>query len=245
MIKKSLFLVLFFLTSFLCGFAQEMQDVVYLKNGSVVKGIIIEQVPNKSIKLQTSDGSLFVYQIDAVEKMTKELRMASARRGYNQGAATVFAGKGLTAGYKGYVDFGYAIGTGTFGRDRLTVSFVNGVQFNPYLFLGLGTALNFYPRGEEIGIPIFANVRGHFIRGNVAPFLDLRVGYSPLVDARGFYLSPSFGCRFGLSERVGLNVSVGYEVQEAEVIVGYGGYGLPQVDSRGLGGVSLKVAVDF
>lgn len=236
MIKKSLFLVLFFLTSFLCGFAQEMRDVVYLKDGSIVKGIIVEQVPNKSIKLQTSDGSLFVYQIDAVEKMTKELREASPRR---------FSGKGLTAGYKGYVDFGYAIGTGTFGRDRLTVSFVNGVQFNPYLFLGLGTALNFYPRGEEIGIPIFANVRGHFIKGNVAPFLDLRVGYSPLVDARGFYLSPSFGCRFGLSERVGLNVSVGYEVQEAEVIVGYGGYGLPQVDSRGLGGVSLKVAVDF
>ena len=170
-----------------------------------------------------------MYQIDAVEKMTKELREASPRR---------FSGKGLTAGYKGYVDFGYAIGTGTFGRDRLTVSFVNGVQFNPYLFLGLGTALNFYPRGEEIGIPIFANVRGHFIKGNVAPFLDLRVGYSPLVDARGFYLSPSFGCRFGLSERVGLNVSVGYEVQD-------GGYGLPQVDSRGLGGVSLKVAVDF
>ena len=47
MIKKSLFLVLFFLTSFLCGFAQEMRDVVYLKDGSVVKGIIVEQVPNK------------------------------------------------------------------------------------------------------------------------------------------------------------------------------------------------------
>lgn len=239
--KKFLFLIMFFLTSFLCGFAQEMRDVVYLKDGSVVKGIIVEQIPNKSIKLQTGDGSLFVYQIDAVEKMTKELREASPHIGYNQWVAS----KGLTAGYKGYVDFGYTIGIGTYARDRLTVSIVNGVQFNPYLFFGLGAALNLYPRGEEIGIPIFANVRGHFIKGNVAPFLDLRVGYSPLVDATGFYLSPSFGCRFGLSERVGLNVSVGYEVQEAEVIVGYGRYYYPRVDSRGLGGVSLKVAVDF
>lgn len=245
MIKKSLFLVLFFLTSFLCGFAQEMQDVVYLKNGSVVKGIIIEQVPNKSIKLQTSDGSLFVYQIDAVEKMTKELRMASARRGYNQGAATVFAGKGLTAGYKGYVDFGYTIGTGDFGMDRLAVSFVNGVQFNPYLFVGMGTAVNYYTRGNDIGIPIFANVRGHFSKGVIAPFADLRVGYSPLIDAKGFYLSPSFGCRFGLSERAGLNVSVGYEMQWADVVANYNYYHGYEVESKPIGGVSLKVAVDF
>lgn len=238
--KKFLFLIMFFLTSFLCGFAQEMRDVVYLKDGSVVKGIIVEQIPNKSIKLQTGDGSLFVYQIDAVEKMTKELREASPRIGYNQWVAS----QGLTAGYKGYVDFGYTIGIGTYARDRLTVSIVNGVQFNPYLFFGLGAALNLYPRGEEIGIPIFANVRGHFIKRNVAPFLDLRVGYSPLVDATGFYLSPSLGCRLGLSERVGLNVSVGYEAQEADVIVGYDN-GLSQVKSRGIGGVSLKVAVDF
>ena len=158
MIKKSLFLVLFFLTSFLCGFAQEMRDVVYLKDGSVVKGIIVEQVPNKSIKLQTADGSLFVYQIDAVEKMTKELREASPRR---------FAGNGLTAGYKGYVDFGCTIGAGDFGRDRLSVGVVNGVQFNPYLYVGIGAALNYYAGGEEIGIPIFANVRSHFIKGNI------------------------------------------------------------------------------
>lgn len=235
MIKKSLFLVLFFLTSFLCGFAQEMRDVVYLKDGSVVKGIIVEQVPNKSIKLQTADGSLFVYQIDAVEKMTKELREASPRS---------FAGKGLTAGYKGYVDFGCTIGAGDFGRDRLSVGVVNGVQFNPYLYVGIGAALNYYAGGEEIGIPIFANVRSHFTKGNISPFLDLRVGYSPLGDATGFYLSPSLGCRLGLSERVGLNVSVGYEAQEADVIVGYDN-GLSQVKSRGIGGVSLKVAVDF
>ncbi len=235
MIKKSLFLVLFFLTSFLCGFAQEMRDVVYLKDGSVVKGIIVEQVPNKSIKLQTADGSLFVYQIDTVEKMTKELREASPRS---------FAGKGLTAGYKGYVDFGCTIGAGDFGRDRLSVGVVNGVQFNPYLYVGIGAALNYYAGGEEIGIPIFANVRSHFTKGNISPFLDLRVGYSPLGDATGFYLSPSLGCRLGLSERVGLNVSVGYEAQEADVIVGYDN-GLSQVKSRGIGGVSLKVAVDF
>ena len=237
--KKALFLILFFLTSFLCGFAQVMQDVVYLKDGSVVKGIIVEQVPNKSIKLQTADGSLFVYQMDAVEKMGKELRTASARRRYNQGAVTAFTGNGLTVGYKGYVDVGYTIGAGNYGLDRLAVSFVNGVQLNPRLFVGLGSAFNYYTKDEAIGIPIFANVRCHFTTSGIAPFGDLRVGYSPFGDAKGFYFSPSFGCRFGLSKRVGLNVGVGYEMQWADVVAGY------HVSQESVDGVSLKFAVDF
>lgn len=49
-----------------------MQDVVYLNNGSIIKGIIIEQVPNKSIKIQTKDGSIFFYRLDEIQKLTKE-----------------------------------------------------------------------------------------------------------------------------------------------------------------------------
>lgn len=54
------------------AFAQEQwQDVVYLKNGSIIKGIIIEQVPNVSITLMTQDGNKFVFEIDDIEKITK------------------------------------------------------------------------------------------------------------------------------------------------------------------------------
>ena len=46
-------------------------DTIFLKNGSVLKGIIIEQQPNIQIKIKTKDGSLFVYKIDEIEKITK------------------------------------------------------------------------------------------------------------------------------------------------------------------------------
>jgi hypothetical protein len=51
---------------------QQMDDVVYLKNGSIIRGMILEQVPNQSLKIQTKDGNLFVYQMSEVEKITKE-----------------------------------------------------------------------------------------------------------------------------------------------------------------------------
>jgi len=49
-----------------------LSDVVYLKNGSVVKGIIIEQVPNVQLKIKTSNGSIFVFPFADIEKITKE-----------------------------------------------------------------------------------------------------------------------------------------------------------------------------
>lgn len=48
-------------------------DIIYLKNGSIIRGLIIEQIPNTSIKIQTKDGNIFNFKIDEIEKISKEL----------------------------------------------------------------------------------------------------------------------------------------------------------------------------
>ncbi len=69
----------------LCGalFAKEYIDVVHLKNGSIIKGIIIEQIPNKTIKIETSGGSIFVYQMDEVVKIIKEEKLVTISNSSN------------------------------------------------------------------------------------------------------------------------------------------------------------------
>ena len=52
---------------------QFAEDVVYLKNGSVVRGIIVEQIPNETLKIRTQGGSEFVFEMSDVLKITKEL----------------------------------------------------------------------------------------------------------------------------------------------------------------------------
>ena len=55
------------------AFAQtSLQDVVYLKNGSIIRGDIIEYAPNDTVKIMTNDGSVFVYDFAQVEKFAKE-----------------------------------------------------------------------------------------------------------------------------------------------------------------------------
>ena len=48
-------------------------DVIYLKNESVIKGMFIEQTPLVSLKIQTKDESIFVYEMHEVLKMTNGL----------------------------------------------------------------------------------------------------------------------------------------------------------------------------
>ena len=52
---------------------QPMEDVVYLKDGSIVIGIIIgEYYPGGKITIETRDGSRFVYESDEILKIAKQ-----------------------------------------------------------------------------------------------------------------------------------------------------------------------------
>jgi hypothetical protein len=75
---------------------QIYQDIVYLNNGSIIKGTIIEQEFNKSIKIQTSDKNVFAYQIDEIEKMTK---VAVSQNGTNSGENNSSSSEGKATVY--------------------------------------------------------------------------------------------------------------------------------------------------
>ena len=59
--------------------AQQLnEDVVYLTNGTIVRGMIIQQIPNESITIRTRDGSQFVYPMSDVIQITREPLMRSS-----------------------------------------------------------------------------------------------------------------------------------------------------------------------
>ncbi|MGD0992901.1 MAG: hypothetical protein ABR998_10560 [Gemmatimonadales bacterium] len=71
---------------------QQLIDVVYLKDGSVIRGIIVESIPGHSILIETFDGNRFRYQLSDVEKMTRE---PDPRRAAAQQAAEQAAGQSV------------------------------------------------------------------------------------------------------------------------------------------------------
>jgi hypothetical protein len=225
--KKYLALLLFALITAVSFGQSNYQDVVYLKNGSIIRGVIIEQVPNKSIKIETADRSVFVYQMDEIEKLTKE-----PIQGKSGGS---FSNSGLQSGYKGIVELGYQIGTGGYGMDRLKLNIINGYQINPYFSLGFGTGLRYYFDEKVPLIPVFADFRANFIDNKISPYLSLGVGYSfnasDSFKGVGFLLNPKIGVSFKVSKKSAINFGLGYEMQ--------------RVITKNSGAIDINVGISF
>jgi hypothetical protein len=87
MTSKFLCMIAMFALCAAVGIAQdERVDVVYLTDGSVIRGMIIEQFPNKSLKIETRDGSIFGIDFSRIQKITKEEATPSRRSGGNSGS---------------------------------------------------------------------------------------------------------------------------------------------------------------
>lgn len=52
--------------------AQERLDVIYMKNGNILKGVIVENVPNDHIRIELPGGSLITLKYLEIAKFVKE-----------------------------------------------------------------------------------------------------------------------------------------------------------------------------
>ncbi len=222
------------LGSIVIGLAQGLQEVVYLKNGSIIRGIIIEQVPNESLKIQTNDGNIFAYNMSEVEKITKE---PPIMRGKQSRGISIFDGNGVQQGYRGFVEIGYTVGTGDWGTGRVDFSTSHGYQFNPYFYAGLGMGVSYFHYEDLVEIPVFVDLRSDILNNWVTPYVDFKIGCA-VYDNSGFYMSPSVGCRFNLNN-IGLNVGIGYTMQKLDYYSRY------YYDKVNCGGFSIKLSIDF
>lgn len=232
---KKLFL-LFVFCCFAGATSAQYVETVHLKNGSIIRGIIIEQTPNQQLKIQTSDGSVFVYSYDDVEKITKEVPM---RYGMSNGFhRSNFGATPSRPKYQGSVDLAYSIGVGGWESPRVEFATSHGCLVNPYFYVGAGVGVHYHYDAEAVVIPVFGDFRGNLMRGNIKPFLNFRIGYS-FCDVEGLYLSPSVGVSIGR-----FDVSLGYSLQKADAEIYYDRYYYWE-ESIGLSAVTFKLGVRF
>lgn len=57
---------------------QQEEDVVYLKDGSVLRGTVIEDVIGESLRIRTRDGNVFRIAYDRIERRTREPAVVAA-----------------------------------------------------------------------------------------------------------------------------------------------------------------------
>jgi hypothetical protein len=84
--KKHLFLLILLTIIAFQLSAQRTKDALYLKNGSIIYGKLLE-ISDNNYKIQTSDGSLFNFKSDEVDKFLKENPRFEGRRTTGTGFA--------------------------------------------------------------------------------------------------------------------------------------------------------------
>ena len=99
-------------------------------------------------------------------------------------------------------------------------NYTAGYRFNNYIFAGGGAGLNFWSQGGSAIIPIYANVRGYFMKTRLKPFASLSIGTDIIMYNldnmsqseywADLHLATNVGASYRLTDKLDCQISLGY-----------------------------------
>ena len=106
------------------------------------------------------------------------------------------------------------------------LSFIAGFQFRKESAVGLGVSYIADPRGAYTQLPVFVELRSHFLRSRITPYTVLQVGYSSPLGASsapptikitkgGLYFGAEVGARYAFSRDFGIGLHAGYKMLQS------------------------------
>ena len=138
--------------------AQKVKDALYLRNGSIIYGKLME-ISDNQYRIETSDGSKFVFKADEVEKFVKEVPGFESRK---------------VTGYGFSLEAGLLAGSqSTSYSAPFSFSFTGSYTANTSNIFALGSGVEF------LGVPftpVFFEYKHLMRETRVTPFIFLRTG---------------------------------------------------------------------
>jgi hypothetical protein len=153
------------------------EDVVYLKDGSIVRGTIVEHVPGQSVLVRTRDGNQFRYTMDLISRITKEpvasQGPAQLPRGGKSGGTAVLWSLLLTGGGQFYNgDVGLGVGL-----------LLTGLISLPFF---VDATVTCYDSGDQCGVSLGLGVI--FFGSKIFSIIEAPMGSGRWNRAHGFAL---------------------------------------------------------
>jgi hypothetical protein len=204
-----------------------VEDVLYLRNGWILRGKITSAATDSLVKIQTRDHNLFVFGRTDISKMLQEPALNSSNRNFEY----------QPKGFSHYTELGTIAAKNSASGSAFTFQMVNGYKFNPWVFMGLGIGMDTY--NNQSLLPLFASFRSDLVhQGGVLPFYFVDGGYAFNLSGEGslngwntrylggLLFATGLGTKILVSHHTGFLVSVGYRYQHSafeQEFVGAGG----------------------
>jgi hypothetical protein len=241
---KLLIIFCMFIASSYFVFALEY-DVIHLKDGNAIQGIIIEIIANKSVKIKVGK-EICTYQMNDIDNIS------FATRQDNSYLSSETSG----IRYKGIFEAGSASNVTDEGNSHLKVNLINGINFNNLFSLGFGIGINSYNSFKYNYVPIFIDLRIPFWGKKPTAFFILDGGYTiwDLYSHIGKYknfFNFGIGCNYKIYQHLGIDFSLTYDINYYKYASGYNTYNLYNIShySYNVSGssrcISFNMGIDF
>ena len=248
--RKTLITLLAFILFATVLFAQnKMEDVIYLKNGSVIRGAI-QQLPSvqkgdswvlpPAVRIELAGGSVFVFQQAEIDSMKKENALKNKIREINR---TYFR---RDRGFRNITEMGFIYGAPSKNTNNIGIYYnqnspedfglslhtVNGYQVWPYLFAGFGMGIDRFITYQQTFSPFYLRVASEFLKKKVTPYVFLDAGYSVMwkqpddtytsyKNKGGLYVSTGAGVRIYTRSRASVLISMSYKRNNSQTDMSY------------------------
>ncbi|NSW93854.1 MAG: hypothetical protein HPY62_03990 [Bacteroidales bacterium] len=138
--------------------AQKTKDALYLKNGSIIYGKLLE-ISDNQYKIRTADGSIFIYPGTEVEKLTQELPGFEGRKPSGPGIA---------------LECGLLVGSQENQFEApFSFNFIVNYTSNIKNIVGIGSGVEYLGSGFT---PVYLEYKHLFTERKTSPFIFMRGG---------------------------------------------------------------------
>lgn len=211
----------------------QLTDVVYLKDGSVLKGLIVNYEKGATLTFAMQNGEEIIVQDAEIARIVQDVReprassyddLANGKPKTKPKEQPVYEFR--ERGFYNVMMLG-SLNTRAASEFKMGLSFhnVSGFQFSRWLGIGLGVGIETYGTDDdEVIYPVFAEFRGYLNKKIKAPYYTLGAGYGFMTtnkkefitEARGgWMIHPAIGLRFSAKKRTNLMADIGYKFQRA------------------------------
>lgn len=120
----------------------------------------------------------------------------------------------------------------------IAMGFSGGFQFRKEASLGAGITYMYDPAGAFTQMPVYVELRSHFMRSRLTPYAAAQAGYSlPLgasspeikITKGGLYFAAELGARFAVDRGFAIGAHVGYKLLNMNQLERTDEYGFPRL----------------
>lgn len=211
----SLFALAFTLLNESAQAQRRREDVLYLKNGSILRGKILEMDAD-TIMIEIVGRNIFVFPRSEARGITQEKRTIAYKE----------------SGYMFVLETGLLTGrtprNNNFGPNQSITSFtlhcVNGYELRPEFALGIGVGVDGYQNASVV--PLYLRATGSVFKltEQISPLYIVDVGYgfySHIFNGSnggngGLMVNPALGLRIRLGSSSSFIMNAGYRIQKLQ-----------------------------